>query len=415
MTLGEGLRSSVGTTMALLSLLACGRGVAPSTLEDGSLVRLVADSNEAGARASTPPLDGPSDDAGSDAKEVTGDGVSDEQASPLEEVLNDYSSLLYDRGTRQIHAHDFSAAEKTLGRALLYAPNTRADETLRSRLFFGLATVARLRGYRILASSYYRASYLLSSAMIRPGMTLVHTLPSVEDLEAKTQMGLCPAAVVPFEARTFSDRAAAVSFLRSVTRRVGVIPENPLFVPKLAKEDDGVAGASLVGATVGDSGAWWFALLRVSVGVVLIDTRVVDGSCGPWTSCGEPDISKQHGVWKVSVERSSLGPRECYCDKPKSGEESARDSCDGCKPHCECRNMSGPTRFGPRESYFIDATTGSALWHVLSEPGESQGPVEFDSSSIRIHSKGCPESWPAPQRKDASTVHLNHDKVIEAP
>jgi hypothetical protein len=215
--------------------------------------------------------------------------------------------------------------------------------------------------------------------------------PTLEDVEAKARMGSCPLAVLPFDPRTFADRESAVSFLRAWTRRVARDPSVP--ETSVRAGDGGLEDASFVSVTIGDTGDWWFALLPVSAGVTIVDTRTKDATCGP-VECSSLGAHKNKGVWQVATERRSFGLADCECGV--KGEREERDSCDGCPGPCACEEMPHAADFGPHESFFVEATSGAGLWHVLAEQSNFQLPVDADTSSLHVHARGCRETWPAP-------------------
>jgi hypothetical protein len=215
-----------------------------------------------------------------------------------------------------------------------------SDKILAAQIYFNEGLVADKAGMTLAAAGYYRQSYELNPTAA-----------------AKSKMSACPVVIEPFHVDVVVDRAAAIAR-----------------IPGTSKPSIDDLGDNFIGVRDVNEDAW--AALPVKSGLALFDTRV-DVTMGAKGPMGDIGAERKGGEWVVTGQARVPGDMSCVPEGP-------------------CMMMP-PVPGGSHDIFWVDATTGAALWHAsydFSFDGKITATVE--SGGLHVLGAGCDVVTPRP-------------------
>jgi hypothetical protein len=216
-----------------------------------------------------------------------------------------------------------------------------SDKILAAQIYFNEGLVADKAGVTAAAAGYYRQSYELNPTAA-----------------AKSKMSTCPVVVTPFHVDVVADHAAAVARITGTSK------------PSIEDVDEHFIGVSDV-----DSEDGW-AVVPVKSGIALFDTRV-DITNSAKGRASDLDAEHKGSEWVVTGQAKVPGDATCVTDGPCT--------------------MTAPVEGGSHDVYWVDATTGAALWHAsyaFSFVGQITLTVE--AGGLHVLGAGCDVVTPRP-------------------
>jgi len=298
---------------------------------------------------------------------------------------------LSERGYARLLSGDNANAEKDFNTAIDAVP--KSDRKLTAQIYYNLGLVAEKLGDSG-SGAYFRSSYEYNATAA-----------------AKAKMSTCPVTIGgPFAIDSVSTLTEYVNTGSSGggdTKRV--LSEDENGGARLAAGDDDDSARALLPKSSG--GYWRFdtnAKLQVMRSSICCFTRLMQDTV---------DIVRAGSIWIVTTQPMVEGITECPCGNCVDGT-LVTDYVNGGQMKCEESGISnekghcvpcggtidrgvgvGPTLTpgGSREVFYVDATTGAALWDVSYDTEFDKAvKLAIDDGKLHVTGAGCDMSMPRP-------------------